>query len=268
MSGAEAGQPDVTLRPLATLDERRACVALQERVWGEGFSERVPASVLMIAEETGGVAGGAFAGDELVGFVFGITGFRGGERVHWSDMLAVAPEYRGRGLGVRLKRYQRRELLDRGVQRVLWTFDPLEARNAHLNLNRLGAIAREYRRDLYGRSDSPLHAGIGTDRLVAEWLIASDRVARLLDGGGAEGAWEAETDPVFREAVGIEIPADIQALKRDDPDEAAKWRERTRRAFETAFGDGRAAVGLERGGDRPVYVLVAEDQARAFGFSE
>ncbi|NIP80037.1 MAG: GNAT family N-acetyltransferase, partial [Gemmatimonadetes bacterium] len=166
-----------------------ACAALQEVIWGQSFADRVPPSMLLVAQETGGIASGAFDGDRLVGFVFGITGVRDGGPVHWSDMLAVHPSHRGRGLGVRLKLHQRERLLERGVETALWTFDPLESRNAHLNFRLLGGRSREYRRDVYGSSDSPLHAGIGTDRLIVEWAMASERVrSRLEDRGAPEPA--------------------------------------------------------------------------------
>ena len=268
----------VVIRPLRSLAEREACVALQERVWGPDFADRVPASILMIAGETGGVASGAFEGDRLVGFVFGLTGIRDGRPIHWSDMLAVEEGWRGRGIGFRLKSHQRQLLMDRGVEEVRWTFDPLEARNAYLNLRRLGAIAREYRRDLYGRSASPLHAGIGTDRLVAEWPIGSDRVRNRMEAGDERGdpasGPRAAASPPRRDpppvlnppgpgdprrpgprvippespAVRIAIPSDIQRLKRTDPDAAAAWRDSVRAAFESALGAGYTAVDLERGG--------------------
>ena len=271
MNGGEGA--DLVIRPLEGLAEREACVALQERIWGAGFADRVPASVLMIALETGGVASGAFLDGRLVGFVFGITGVRDARRVHWSDMLAVEPDVRGRGIGYRLKAHQRELLLGRGVDTVRWTFDPLEARNAHLNLRRLGAVVREYRRDVYGHSSSPLHAGIGTDRLVAEWPIASDRVARRLDRDGGPGddapsdapgppgatpvlnppviaGSTARPGPASSDATGpsvrIAIPADIQALKRADPEAAREWRTTVRAAFEAALEQGYAAVDADR----------------------
>jgi chorismate synthase len=269
----------VVIRPLSGLAEREACVALQERVWGQAFADRVPASVLLIALETGGVASGAFVAGRLAAFVFGITGYRDGRPVHWSDMLAVAPEHRGLGLGYRLKLHQRERLLAAGVDTVLWTFDPLVARNAHLNLRRLGAIAREYRRDVYGASESPLHAGIGTDRLLAEWAIGSSRVADRIAADDAVdpvpgmGVGDAPVlNPPVRAGgvlrpsetvrtpeagtVRIAIPADIQALKQRDLSLAVAWRKNVRTALEGAFRDGYTAVDLDRGEVVARYVLV------------
>ncbi len=172
-----------TLRPLATREEYHACVRLQEEVWGEGFQERVPAALLMVANRLGGLAAGAFSSDgALEGFVFGLTGLVGGEPVHWSDMLAVRPEERNRGLGTRLKLFQREVLLARGVRRMHWTFDPLQARNAHINFTKLGAVCREYAVDLYGETGSPLHRGIGTDRMVVTWEMDSPRVVARVEG--------------------------------------------------------------------------------------
>lgn len=243
--------PDLLIRPLEGNAEYRACVALQRLTWGEGFSEEVPPAILMAAQEVGGVTSGAFDGDRLVGFVFGITGVRDGRPVHWSDMLAVHPDYRRQGLGVQLKLHQREVLLERGVETVLWTFDPLEAGNARLNLSRLGAIARTYRRDLYGDTGSALHAGIGTDRLIAEWPIASERVRRRLAGADSspdreEAAALPPLDSADRPGdaprVRVPVPADIQTLKARDPDVAREWRMKVRAGLETAFSAGYTAV--------------------------
>ena len=163
---------DVTIRPFASRSEYEACTDLQEEVWGRGFSEKVSAAILMIANKIGGLAAGAF--DEegvLKGFVFGITGVMDGKLVHWSDMLAVRDGERDMGLGTRLKQYQREVLLGRGVSEMRWTFDPLQGRNAYVNFSKLGIVAREYAQDMYGETDSPLHRGVGTDRLVATWTM-------------------------------------------------------------------------------------------------
>jgi len=213
-AAAVATTAGVTLRPLASHEDYHACYELQLVTWGRDFQEGVPPSVLKISQRVGGIAAGAFgAGGELLGYVYGLTGVRppgsprsaaqapapGGrprpELLHWSHMLAVAPEARDLGLGTRLKLYQRELLLPLGVEVVEWTYDPLEARNAHLNLNRLGAEAVEYVEDMYkGEMGSDLARGIGTDRFIVSWWIAGERGRdalerlRLEDGGGGGGA--------------------------------------------------------------------------------
>jgi len=177
------------IRSVATIEEFRACVDLQEASWGVGFSERVSPAILKVGQMLGGVSAGAYDADgRLVGFVFGLTGLRDGEVVHWSDMLAIVPELRDSGLGRRLKAWQREQVMGLGVRKMFWTFDPLRSRNAHLNIARLGIVVREYRENMYGDTDSPLHRGIGTDRFVALWLLDSDRVERAVAaiGGRAD----------------------------------------------------------------------------------
>jgi predicted GNAT superfamily acetyltransferase len=265
---------DIVIRPLEGLEERRECLRLQQAIWGDGFTDRVPPSILMIAQKTGGIASGAFLDDRLVGFVFGISGVRGGRLVHWSDMLAVLPGFRDRGLGMRLKRHQRDVLLGSGIETVLWTFDPLVARNAYLNLRRLGALVRTYERDLYGRSDSPLHAVIGTDRLLAEWPIASDRVGarldraspapppaptgRLLNPPAQEGSPPRPGDGLEEPdgpVVEVAVPTDIEAIQTREPALALAWRHNVRTAFESALAAGYVATDLVRGERVARYVL-------------
>jgi predicted GNAT superfamily acetyltransferase len=268
----------VTVRPLESPEELRACVALQEQTWGASFSERVPYAVLWFARRIGGVLLGAFDGDELAGFVFGITGWVAGRPVHWSDMLAVRADARNRGVGIALKRAQRAALLAAGVDVAHWTFDPLESRNAHVNFNRLGTVSREYVRDVYGASDSPLHQGIGTDRLVVAWHLSSARVAERVTpaaGGAARTDHTVATAALSAAAVGaplvnavrmqagmpacappdltldtpevrIAIPADVQAVKQSAPALAAEWRACTRAAFEEYFARGYTATALLR----------------------
>ncbi len=272
---------DVEIHPLANLAEFHACVALQEETWGSGFSERVPTAILKVAQMLGGVASGAWSPDGvLLGFVFGMTGLRDGEVVHWSDMLAVRPSARGRGIGRALKLHQRELLLERGVRVMLWTFDPLRAENAYFNFARLGVVARDYRRDMYGETDSPLHAGIGTDRLIAHWALDSARVEERLTGCG----WPLAFDPADPSALGVapegrddeaaiarpgeprlgldasrvrvSVPRDLGTLLGQAPEVARAWRARTRIVLEHYLGRGWSVGEFIRDSRSPGYLLV------------
>src|SRR6202521_1485967 len=236
----------VTLRALASHDEYQACYELQLVTWGRDFQEGVPPSVLKISQRVGGIAAGAFdAGGRLLGYVYGLTGVRppgsprsaaaaaapapGGlvrpELLHWSHMLAVAPEARDLGLGTRLKLYQRELLLPLGVEVVEWTYDPLEARNAHLNLNRLGAEVVEYVEDMYkGEMGSELARGIGTDRFIVAWRIAGERVRDAVERLGLEGGGDGNAGPPerFLDAPAIEPAPAGNAGRAGNADETGK----------------------------------------------
>ncbi len=248
----QRSDPDgLTFRSFSMLADYQACVELQRETWGRNFSDVVPLSILKITQKAGGIAAGAFspAGD-LLGFVYGLAGWTGRRPFHWSHMLAVARQARDLGLGTRLKLFQRELLLPTGVEEVRWTFDPLEARNAHLNFNHLGAEAAEYVENLYeGEEGSELFAGIGTDRFILSWKIASGRVERALEDRRAGSEAPFRDAPVANPCtaagdlpdalrVRIEIPESIQDLKAERPDVGVAWRESTRRAFEHYLGLG------------------------------
>ncbi|HEX2645092.1 MAG TPA: hypothetical protein VHU81_18985 [Thermoanaerobaculia bacterium] len=251
----------LTFRPLETAADYQAGVDLQRATWGHNFGEAVPASILKINQKAGGVSAGVFDRDgKMLAFVFGLTGLQGDppRRVHWSHMLAVHPDARDHHLGTRLKLYQREVLLPLGVEEIQWTYDPLEARNAHLNLNRLGAVVIDYVEDMYDDDlGSELARGIGTDRFIVSWAIQSERIAervadlaagRQLDPGpDAERYSDAPVanpaDPAAlalpdAPRVRVEIPVSIQTLKAEDEERAHAWRLSTRRAFEEYMGRG------------------------------
>ena len=262
---------DVTLRSFDRSDDYHACAELQRDIWGRDFSDVVPSSILKISQKVGGVSAGAFAPDgRLLAFVWGLTGVRHGRPFHWSHMLGVHPEARDLRLGTRLKLLQRDLLLPLGIEEVEWTYDPLEARNAHLNLNHLGAEVVEYVEDMYaGEMGSDLAEGIGTDRFIARWRIASDRVAAILAGtaqpcnpaafAGAPilGLAAADETSPLPDAprVRVEIPASIQAVKAERPDEAPLWRQSTRRAVQHYFARGYRVTAYLREGDLRFYGL-------------
>lgn len=269
----------IVIRPLDGFEECRAAARFQDRVWGEGFSERVPASLLKVVPRIGGVALGAFlrAGEdgeegELVGLVFGITGVEEGRTVHWSDILGVDPRYRDQGVGRRLKWAQRQAAIAAGATRMYWTFDPLEARNAWVNLERLGAVVREYVPDMYGASDSPIHRGLGTDRLVALWSLLAPGVELRSptadvpdpapDRPGADDKADGWPEPkgiayprLTDQPVRVAIPSEIQALRDADPELAARWRERTREVLQPLLDSGAEIRGFERGARTCEYVV-------------
>ncbi len=269
--------PTPIIRSFDSRADYDACVRLQRETWGQDFVDVVPATILMVSQRVGGVSAGAFDADgRLLGFVFGISGIRDGKPAHWSDMLAVRPEARGAGLGKRLKHFQRDQLLERGIRRMLWTYDPLVARNANLNLNGLGARPVEYVANMYGDTRSALHAGLDTDRFVVEWRL--DEAGPAKEGGAGPGKKRAATvvtgtapvvDPAWFERerplptdpwVRVAAPADIDGLKAADPACARAWQQAQRRAFTWYLADGYRVSGFEhrRAPDDSHYLVTRE----------
>ena len=245
------------VRALATRSEYEACVELQRDIWGQDFVDVVPATILMVSQRVGGVASGAFdPSGRLVGFVFGISGFRDQVAVHWSDMLAVRPDARRRGLGRRLKLHQRETLLAAGIKKIYWSFDPLIAGNARFNLVKLGALPVEYIVDMYGDTSSELHQGLDTDRLIIEWCLTEPAVERALAGDPRYLPDAALTGPMIpthqtgAEAIALprapwvrlEIPADVEHLKATAPELAREWQFSFRRAFTAYLNAGQGHV--------------------------
>ncbi len=242
----------VSIRRLQSHEDYAKCVALQKATWGEHFQECVPPAILMVSQKIGGVTAGAFdAQGNLIGFVFGLTGIKDGQPVHWSHMLAVSKEAQGQGLGYRLKLFQRQLLLETGVKIVYWTYDPLVARNAHLNLNKLGAKVEEYVEEMYGDdTGSDLHRGIGMDRFIVAWHIDDESVRNRLAGVYPAPPSDWKSIPVVNSSevrnglpapmqlelyeasrIRVEIPPDISLIQKTSLETAAQWRESTRKAF-------------------------------------
>jgi predicted GNAT superfamily acetyltransferase len=239
LSATVPGTEQITIRKCVSIDELNACVALQKEVWNFDDVDLVPLRMFVVSQKIGGQTIGAFNGDELVGFAFSIPGSRAGHAYLHSHMLAVRNTFRNHGLGRRLKLAQRDDAIQQGIELLEWTFDPLEIKNAHLNLSRLGAIARRYSVNHYGHSSSPLQGGLPTDRLVAEWWLTSKRVVNLLD---------KKQPPKFTAEKKIEVPAQIYAWKASaaDRQKAADVQKRNREQFLSAFSQGLVALGYER----------------------
>lgn len=233
---------------------------LQREVWSFSDADLIPVRMFVVATKIGGQVIGAFAGDQLVGFAMSIPGARAGRSYLHSHMLAVREPYRNTGLGRRLKLAQRDDAVARGFELMEWTFDPMEIKNAHLNIERLGAIVRRYTVNQYGTSSSPLQGGLPTDRCVAEWWLKSNRVCQLLDHG-VRASFNLEKT--------ISIPAKIYEWKSDPAQRtrALQVLMLTREQFQNAFLDGLAVLGYERDAEGNGSFLLGYPQEQ-FDFSE
>ncbi len=242
------------IRPCVGFDEMEACVRLQIETWGYDASDVIPRRAFMLAQKIGGQVIGAFETENsagqgakraelLVGFAISLPGVKtvdGQPRPYLhSHMLAVREAYRNRGLGTQLKLEQRHDALSRGIRHMEWTFDPLEIKNAFLNIHRLGVISYEYRVDFYGVSSSRLQGGLPTDRLLAEWELDSPRVQSILEGRPLTG-------PVIEQR--IRVPASIYQWKASETgrERALAVQLENRRKFHQAFSQGLAVVGFSR----------------------
>ncbi len=238
----------IEIRHCHALEEFEAGVRLEQIIWGEAIT--VPAPIFVVADHTGGQVLGAFDGKKLVGMTLALAGFRSSLQFLHSHMTAVLPDYQNRGVGRRLKLFQRQDALKRGIPLVEWTFDPLELKNAHFNLVRLGAVARRYIPDCYGTTESPLHAGLPTDRLVAEWWLDSVRVKEILAGN---------LPPANAGVQRVSIAANISEQKSKDRATGARVQALTRQHFLKLFGKEYVATGLETRGDTSDYLLEPRD---------
>lgn len=270
------------LRELTTIDDFRRVFALEQRVWGyTSLEDAVPVPILIVSRKIGGLLIGAFdPGDELVGFAYSLPGVKDGRPFQWSHMLGVVETHRNRGVGWLLKLEQRRLTLGMGLELVEWTFDPLQALNAHLNFVKLGAIVREYHLDVYGESSSTLHRGTPTDRFVAEWWLRSTRVQERVEAVGrgtpvqpslpadaafvndvfARGEWLAPGPArlsIDADSLSVIIPTGFTEMLQHDVGLAREWRAATREIFSTYLSRGYEVTDflLERAKRRGVYIL-------------
>jgi predicted GNAT superfamily acetyltransferase len=278
----------VTYRDLTTLEDYAQVVELERSIWGVGYGDVVPVPILAVSVLRGGILIGAFASgtareasaERMVGFVYSLPGIKHGKTTQWSHMLGVLEAHRNDGTGRQLKLLQRERTLAMGLELIEWTYDPMQALNAHLNFARLGVIVEEYEENVYGTSSSPLHKGNPTDRFVAEWWIAKPHVERRLQGGGAaltlrtdevadapavnrampDGDWQscdAVNLALDARRVRVEIPMHFTEMLSGAPEKAMAWRLATREIFTTYFGRGYRAVDffLDRPNGKGAYLL-------------
>jgi predicted GNAT superfamily acetyltransferase len=241
--------PEIEIRHCNTLEEFEECVLIEHATWGKDIS--VVSSIFVVAHHTGGQVLGAFDGKRMIGFTLALIGVRAGETFLHSHMTAVLPKVRNRGVGRQLKLFQREDALKRGIKLVEWTFDPLEAKNAHFNLMRLGAVARLWIPNCYGVTKSPLHGSLPTDRLVAEWHLDSERVRSVVADARA---------PVGGAGTRIEFPRDFSRIRDTDLDAAKKIQSEVRDRFEGLFAKGYVATGIETRDSMASYTLEPRDE--------
>ncbi len=242
-----AGQAAIEVRDLHETAELLEAVDLQKKIWGFDDIDMLPPRMFVVARKIGGQIFGAYDGSRLVGFCLAIPGLKGdGSFYLHSHMMGVLPEYQNRGIGRKLKMAQRRDALDRSIGLVEWTFDPLEIKNSHFNIVRLGAVMRRFVPNQYGTTSSPLHGGLPTDRLVAEWFVSSPRVRALLDEG---------RPPADAIQARIEVPAQIGEWKTGDPKRAREAQARIREQFLDLLGKDLAVLSYEMTPQAGVFLL-------------
>jgi len=289
----------IEFRDLTTLEEFARVVELEREIWGPAYDDVVPVPILAVSVHSGGILIGAFDDDNsgtshpapgtthlapqtsaMIGFVYSLPGIKDGKPTQWSHMAGVLPAYQSQGLGFQLKLLQRQRALDAGLDLVQWTYDPLQAMNAHLNFAKLGVVVEEYAVNIYGMSASPLHGGNPTDRFVADWWVRKPHVERRIapssalrmrdqsvaDAGRVNRAkqtgdrFECADVDLTRDArrLLVEIPMGFTEMLSSTPDLALAWRMATREIFTTYFGRGYRAVEffLDRASRKGAYLLV------------
>lgn len=267
------------IREMTTLDDFQACVNLQKIIWGfDDPYDVVPLPLLMISARNDGVVLGAYDDKEMIGFVYGLPGFHKGKKVQWSHMLAVKPDKQNSDIGYQLKIAQYKMSQERGYELIEWTYDPLESRNAHFNLRKLGCIIKEYEINIYGETSSHLHKGSPTDRFIAHWQIPpliktedwnqlpNDSILVTQSVRGEDGFLRIQSVKLDRNdpVLFVEIPNNIQALKAESPEEGLRWRLQTRAIFTHYFDRGYVAYTFlhwkETSPSRSFYVLKKADK--------
>ena len=240
---------DLEIRECCSIDELSECVQLQREVFALPEVELSPVRHFIVTKNAGGFTLGAYDGDRLAGFVLSVPAFMRGEPAFYSHMTGVRAEYQSHGIGAKLKWAQRERALADGVRYIKWTFEPVKARNAYFNLEKLGAVVSEYREDFYGTDYGTVgeHFGLASDRLFAEWHLESEKVAALAAGTTFT---ESQTP-----AAAVEIMNDWIGLVKQDPQAALREQLRIRGEFEAHFANGLAGRGFRRSEEGPAYLL-------------
>jgi predicted GNAT superfamily acetyltransferase len=248
-------KPEIEIREVWEVDELAECVALQRAIFALPEIEISPVRHFVVTTRAGGFTLGAFVENKLVGFVLSVPAFLGNDKFFYSHMTAVEPAFQSYGIGARLKWAQREKALEKGVGFIKWTFQPVQARNAFFNLEKLGAVVREYQPNFYGTDYSTAHEqdgkhGLDSDRLFAEWRLESEKVAAL-----SKGEIFAEKGEIKKT---IEIPNDWNALVKANPREAILEQARIKNEFKSAFAESLIGRSFERSETHPKFLLFEE----------
>ena len=261
---------DIVYRDLMTLEDFAAVVDLERRIWGPGYDDVVPSPILAVSVHRGGILMGAFTDDRMIGFVYSLPGIKHSKPTQWSHMLGVVDEFRKAGVGYQLKLLQRDRALGMGLDLIEWTYDPLQAANAHLNFTKLGVVVDEYLENVYGDSASPLHQGNPTDRFVAEWHIREPRAPEVPISPPTDavavnrtewaGEWLESVDvdlSAGARRLAVEIPMGFTDMLARAPERAMAWRVCTRAIFTTYLDRGYRVVAfaLDREARKGTYLL-------------
>lgn len=246
---------EITVRECTTIEEFDGCVYLQREAFGLPDLELSPRRHLIVSRQAGGWTLGAFAAARMVGFVHHLAAVRDNEIFGYSHVMAVAKDYQNKGVGARLKWAQRERALGEGRKFIKWTWDPMMARNAHFNLNRLGAIVNSYTDNFYGMDYNPDRAiGLPSDRLFATWHLNAARVRALASGSQSR----IESEP----ALIVEIPTEWSAMVQHEPQRAREEQARVRSEFKQAFAQKLVCAGFERGEQHSRYLLFQPQQVK------
>ena len=259
---------DIKIRPVNTLTDLRKCHEIQRTTWGFTDLMVFPYTQLISSAHNGGVLLGAYDGPDLIGFLYGYLGMSGTKLYLFSQRMGVLPGYQSKGIGMKLKLAQRDQMLRKGIDLIVWTYDPLLGKNATLNVEKLGGVVRHYARDIYGAVNNPLQVGLSTDRFLLEWELMSDRVRERIRSKAPRPkseewleqnkynfvnyvAWEgnlprpmASDLELDDDVLLVQIPSDLNAIKRIDLSVARGWRESTRDIFEAFFQRGYVITGF------------------------
>ncbi len=244
----------IEIRECRRVEELSGCVALQREVFALPEIEISPVRHFVVSRHAGGFTMGAFAGNQLVGFVLSVAAFTGDRRFFYSHMAAVKKDFQGFGIGAKLKWAQREMALEKGVNFIKWTFQPVQSRNAFFNLQKLGAVIKQYEPNFYGTDystagDYSENIGLDSDRLFAEWHLADEKVEKL-----SKGEKYVETDAVVKR---IELRFDWNELLKNDAPRAVAEQHRIKGEFQTAFAENTVCRAFERGAETSAYLISA-----------